>query len=490
MGASEVYAGLKPAEVWRHFGALNGIPRPSGEEAAACEYVKKVAADSGAQAAQDSYGNVVVRIAATPGREDAPVTAVQSHLDMVCQKLPGIPHNFSTDPIRPQIEGDIVRASGTTLGADNGIGAALALALLTSHAFEHGPLELIFTVEEETGLFGAASLDMASLNCQYLINLDSEDPEELTVGCAGGAGVTIQLPVNREAVPETWAGYEIKVSGLKGGHSGVQIHEKLANAIKLLAEVLSEISQAEINFRLASIQGGSAHNAIPRDCLASIAVDSSQSEALQAFVTAANNRLRMEWAGNEDGLRIEATAKERVAESVLDEASTLTAVKLFNTLPHGIVAMSEVFEGKVETSCNLAIVITNQATIDLHVSSRSFIPGALEQQQQHVITIAEGLGATTEVREGYPGWEPNAGSLLLKKAEAAYEQVYGHPASVQVVHAGLECGIIVDKKPELEAISFGPLIRFAHSPDECVYASTVENSWLLLQRLLTDIATT
>jgi len=488
---NSVYAGLEPAEVWRHFAALNNIPRPSGEEAAARDYVKSVAREIGAQCREDARGNIVVSLRSTPenrmlteGRADTfPVTMIQAHLDMVCQKRPDVMHDFSRDPILPQRDGDIIRASGTTLGADNGIGAALSLALLTTPNLVHGDLELLFTVDEETGLFGAAALDPDLLQAQYLINLDSEDPDELTVGCAGGAGVDLHLPIQRENL-DGWIARKISVSGLKGGHSGVQIHEPLGNAIKILCKVLSEI---EDEFRLILIGGGSAHNVIPRDAAATLLVAPDQSADFENSVGKAAANVRENWAQDEADLRIETRPAEAQARA-LTNLSTREVLNLLSQLPHGVIRMSEVFKGKVETSSNLAIVETSKNEIKIHVSSRSFVAAELEKQQQTVIEIGAHVGAAHEIREGYPGWEPSADSRLLQLSKTAFEKTYGKPPSVQVIHAGLECGVILAKNPNMEAISFGPLIRFAHSPDECVTISTVASTWSLLLALLAKIA--
>ncbi|HEX8550068.1 MAG TPA: beta-Ala-His dipeptidase [Abditibacteriaceae bacterium] len=476
-----VYDQLEPQEVWRHFSALNEIPRPSGQEEQARDYVRRVAEQNGAVATQDARGNLVVLVPARGGKADGPVAAVQGHLDMVCQKRPEIAHDFDRDPIRPRREGDWIFASGTTLGADNGLGAAMMLAALTDQTIEHGPLELVFTVEEETGLYGAAELDAALISAQYLINLDSEDPDEITIGCAGGAGANVHLPAATSTVENGQAFY-LTVGGLAGGHSGMQINEPLANALKLLTQMLTEMNAAS-PIRLASLRGGNAHNAIPRDAEAFVICDKAAQAALQTARATINAR----WREHEPNLKIELREGETVARA-WNEMATREALDLLHDLPHGVLQMSNVFEGKVETSANLAIVALDDEALKLHVSVRSFRGAEIQRVLNEIEDRAMRAGASTEIREGYPGWEPEADSTLLERTREAFVHTQGKEPVVQVVHAGLECGLLVAKKPGLEAISFGPHIRGAHTPEECVEIRSVATSWSLLRALLKDLA--
>jgi dipeptidase D len=486
---NETYRSLEPADLWRHFAALNEIPRPSGQEAAARSYIQQIAEDAGATWRADEAGNIVVRVPAKSTFAAAPVVAIQAHLDMVCEKDPDVVHDFAHDAIRPQRDGDFIYASGTTLGADNGIGAAAALALLTTPGLNHGPLELIFTVEEETGLYGAKRLDPALIEAEILINLDSEDPGELIVGCAGGAGTSLFLPAKSEITPKSWQGSTIRVSGLKGGHSGIQIHEPLANAIKLLARVLCAFQQDEVRWRLRFIDGGSAHNAIPRDAVAQIVVAPEAVESLKSAVEAQQVALKNEWAQNEPHLarNIEPTAR---AEQCFAPQVQSALLQLLVTLPHGVLAMSQSFAGKVQTSTNLARVHMDAREIEIATSSRSFLAGELDDVQKQIRKTGEANGARVLLHDGYPGWEPNPQSRLLEIARAEYATVFGRAPQVEVVHAGLECGVIVSKKPAMDAISFGPLIRCAHSPQEHVAISTVLPIWQLLIAMLTACART
>jgi dipeptidase D len=484
---TDVYAGLEPPELWRHFLALNRIPRPSRKEARARAYVQQTAEAAGATWSTDASGNTVVRVPATAGCEGAPPVAIQAHLDMVCEKRPGVEHDFDRDPIRPRIEGDRIYAAGTTLGADNGIGAAAALAALTDRGLRHGPLELIFTVEEETGLHGAMRLDPGLVAARLLINLDSEDPRELTVGCAGGAGTILRLPVNREPAPPGWVRGEVALSGLKGGHSGVQIHEPLANAIKLLAHVLMRAREGGVPFRLCSVQGGNAHNAIPRDAFAQVVVPADALPAAEAAALRANAALRSEWEADEPNLRVDLRPVQ-AGRDPLAPADEERLLRLLERLPHGVLQMSEAFPGKVETSSNLAQVATGEEQVEISTSTRSFATAELERVQSRIKSLGEEGGAQVEVRDGYPGWEPDPRSTLLATSVRVYRQVFGVPPEVQVIHAGLECGVIVSSLPGMEAISFGPCIQGAHTPEEYVSVPTVEMTWRLLAALLAELA--
>jgi dipeptidase D len=478
------YEQLEPVALWQHFAALNAIPRPSGQEGEAREYVRGVAEAAGASWAVDARGNAMVRVPAR-GAPDAPVVAIQAHLDMICESADGVAYDPGRDPIVPRREGDLILASGTTLGADNGIGAAAALALLSDPPAVHPPLELVFTVEEETGLHGAADLDVSLLRAEALINLDSEDDRALVVGCAGGAGVTAELPVEREPAPPGSQGAEIRVSGLSGGHSGVQIHERHANAILLLRAVLDRLREAGVELRLAALDGGSAHNAIPRSATARLALTG---EGAEQAVARAASELRGEWGDDEPGLAVELVSAGGDVEAVLSAGTATALAGLLGSVPHGVIAMSERFEGTVETSANLAIVRTGAERIEVLASVRSMRERSLRDVQDEIRTSAEAHGATAESSGGYPGWEPREGSPLLALAGAAYREVHGHEPRIDVLHGGLECGVILSKAPGLDAISFGPLIEGAHTPGERVRASTVSDTYRVLLKLLAGLA--
>lgn len=486
---THVYRDLEPRELWRHFAELNDRPRPSRQEALAREYVLQQAASVGAAALQDARGSVVVHVPATPGRETAPVVAVQAHLDMVCEKRPEVEHNFATDPIRPRMQDGWVYATGTTLGADNGIGASAALALLTDSSVPHGPLDLIFTVEEEIGLNGAAALDPTAIRAKMLVNLDSENPREVIIGCARNGGAILRLAVKAERTPARATGWEIKVSGLRGGHSGVQIHERRANAIKVLVTALEAARAAGVQFRLVSVRGGKAHNAIPRDATAVVTVSPEQEAALHAAVAATQREAGAAWGADEPGLTLDLTQIDP-ARTVLKAADADRVLRVLSALPHGVIKMSDIFEGKVESSSNLAQVDTADGCVTVATSTRSFVNRELDAVQARIAEIGRAAGAKVEVRDGYPAWEPNADSELVRLTAAAYSRVFGEPPDINVIHAGLECGVIAAKVPGMDAVSFGPRIEDAHTPEERVEPGTVANTWRLLCELLRSVSET
>ncbi|HEX2148680.1 MAG TPA: beta-Ala-His dipeptidase [Actinomycetota bacterium] len=479
---TDTLAELAPRELWRHFSELSRIPRPSGQEQAALDYVKSLAEARNYGWRQDDYGNLVVFIDGGPG----PTVAVQAHLDMVCEKDPGVDHDFTADPIQVTVEGNSVHARGTTLGADNGIGAAAALALMTSDDIKHGPLELIFTVEEETGLHGALAFNAALLQSQFLINLDSEDPDELTVGCAGGATVEVRPPLKWEPTPDGWAGRELVVSGLQGGHSGVDIDKGRANSIKVLLAVLRGLGSA-LEVRLAGMEAGRAHNVIPREAKAILAVSKSSAAGLTDAVESITQGLRSEWGAKEPGLAVTLT-ESAAPPQVLQSRSEDNLLALLAGIPDGAQDWSKEFPEKVETSSNLAQVrVTPEEAIVL-ASARSLSAHKLFRARTAISTAGLKMGSKAIVVDSYPGWEPELDSELLKVTAEQYEKVNGRPPSIQVVHAGLECGVLVSKKPDMQAISFGPRLTGAHSPKEQVDADTVDAMWRLLVGLLGALA--
>lgn len=486
------YEGLEPAEVWRHFAALNAIPRPSGHEGAARRFVQGLADAAGLPWSTDAAGNLVVRLpathpAASPGG-DAPTVIVQSHLDMVCEARPGLSVDWLTDPIRPQRAGEVIRASGTTLGADNGIGAAMAMALITAPGLEHGPLELLFTVEEEVGLTGAMALDGSLLQGRLLVNLDSEDPEELTIGCAGGRDVWVDCPQSRQAVQGPGlVGRTVAVSGLKGGHSGVQIAEPLANAIKVLSRALRAVSRAGIQYSIATLTGGSRSNAIPRGASALVAIAAGAADAFDGALQGARSMILAEWGLDEPGLALEWSGAA-VPETVLSSPSPETLVGILEALPHGVLAMSGAFPTKVQTSSNLAQADSTDAGVQILVSVRSLDEAGLDDAEGRVRTVAQAQGCGVRTAAGYPPWPPDPGAALCQAAVEMFTEVRRTPPKVEVIHAGLECGVIVAKVPGMQAVSFGPRISSPHTPDEHVAISTVGDTWRLLTGLLARLA--
>ena len=480
------YQNLEPAAVWRQFAALNAIPRPSGAESAARAYVQQLAAARQARWDTDARGNLVVQLPASDAAAGAPTVVLQSHLDMVCQQRPGVDHNFEVDAIIPRREGDRIYATGTTLGADNGLGAAMMLAILAQDDLRHPALELLFTVEEETGLFGAAELEPELVKGRLMINLDSEDPDEITIGCAGGAGTSLILSVAREALPDS-DNWEIVVGGLAGGHSGMEIGKPLGNAIKIAVEVVNAARIAAPELRLIAIEGGTAHNAIPRDASSHVAVTAAEQAAFERAFDARVAQIQAEWSADEPDLEI-TIAPSNSALAPLDAAGTATILELLRALPHGVAAMSERYAGKVQTSSNLAVVVTRADEIETHVSNRSFLASDLANLQSSEANLGEAAGAQVIVREGYPGWEPRDDSPLREQTIAVYRRVMKREPIVEVVHAGLECGLLSEKFPDLDAVSFGPLIKGAHTPEEWASIESTREMWQVLTGLLEDLA--
>jgi len=459
-------AHLEPRALWARFDEIRRIPRPSKHEERIRQYVLDFAAEHGLETASDALGNVVVRVPASPGYEEAPVVILQGHLDMVCEKNADKAHDFMEDPIELVLEGDMLRADGTTLGADNGVAVAAGLALATDTRVKHGPLELLFTLDEETGLTGARELDASMLTGKRLLNLDSEEDGVITIGCAGGRDTEIRLPVAREA-GTAGALLTIKASGMAGGHSGVDIHLGRANAIKALAEVLGA---AGGDLRVVSLSGGSAHNAIPREAVAVVLADSDSVNRAAAAVEA---RLKEVHASTDPDLKIEVTPAES-GEHPMTLESTGTLVRLIDRVPHGVIAMSKDIPDLVETSNNVAVVKSTAEHVEVRCSSRSSVQAELDGTVDRLIGIATEHGAAAEADAGYPGWQPNPDSPLLKTAIDVYEELYGEKPQVMAMHAGLECGIIGDRVPGMDVISIGPTLKNPHSPSECVSVSSVK----------------
>jgi dipeptidase D len=404
---------------------------------------------------------------------------LQTHLDMVGEKNKDVAHDFERDPIRPRVDGEWVRASGTTLGADNGIGVAAALAAATDPAVAHGPLELLFTLDEETGLTGASQLDPAILTGRLLLNLDSEEDGTIFVGCAGGEDTIIDLAVSWTA-PTAREGIRLEVSGLKGGHSGLNIVENRGNALKLAARILDAAVEAGVALELASISGGSKHNAIPREAEATLAGDRAGLAAIAGGSLAA---FRTELAGIDDGLEVSVT-EAPVPARVLTGADRDRLLRLLVALPHGVLAMSRDIPGLVETSSNLAVVAVRGDAVHVATSSRSSIASSLAGVLDGIRAQARLAGASFERRDGYPGWQPNLESKTLAVVRSVYEKRWGKEPHVTAIHAGLECGLLGERVPGLDMVSFGPQIEGAHSPDERVHVPSVERFWGALGEVL------
>jgi dipeptidase D len=482
-----VFEGLKPEKLWRYFFELNQIPRESRHEAQAAQYIIKVAKELGLPWKQDEVGNVLVTKPASPGSENRPKVCIQGHLDMVCEKNSGTEHDFRKDPIKMKIDGDYVRAEGTTLGADNGIGVASALAVMAAKDMVHPPLEFLFTIDEETGLTGANALKPGFVTADILINGDSEEDGALYVGCAGGKDTEIKLSIGWIETPANYIPLTIKLTGLKGGHSGLDIPLGRGNANKLLNRLLWN-ANAKYDFYIASFSGGSKHNAIPREAEATLVVKSDDATGLKAMVAEYETIFAEEYKGIESGIKLVVGDAAKPAK-VFPKELQARFLNMIYALPHGVVSMSYAIPDLVETSTSLAIVRTEDDAIAVLTSQRSSVESAKNDIADKV--KATGLLAGGEVHQGggYPGWKPNMDSKILEIMKTAYNDLYGKDPEVKAIHAGLECGIIGETVPGIDMISFGPTIKNPHSPDEIVEIKTVEKFWKLLEETLKRIAT-
>jgi dipeptidase D len=475
---------LEPSAVWKQFGELSAIPRASGKEAAARAHVLAKAAACRLEACQDAVGNIVVRKPARPGREDAPTAVLQAHLDMVCEKNEGSPHNFDTDPIRLLRDGDWLKADGTTLGADNGLGVAAALAVMESDDIAHGPLEFVFTIDEESGLTGASEFPGGVLRAKYFLNLDGEEEGTLCIGCAGAINTTARRKVASRPVASGNA-WSLRVSGLKGGHSGLDIHQGRGNAVRILGRVVQTLME-RIPVKVAELKGGSKRNVIPRDASAVLVLDQEHEPELKSVVAQLEAEIRSELGGFDPGLQITA-ASTGLPPYVLDVEDAQRTVDLLASLHHGVLAMSPDIPGLVQTSTNLAIVATNQHEVEIGTSQRSAIEAGKMAAARMVATVCRLAGFAVDHTGSYPGWKPEPGSELVGKLQAVHSEVFGKKAELVAMHAGLECGVIGEKYPGMQMVAFGPHIVDVHSPSERAKISSVPKFWdflrLALERL-------
>lgn len=482
--AHPVFSCLQPAAVWAHFATLCRIPRASKHEAALRDELLAWAEGRGLAAEVDAAGNLLVRKPATPGREDAPAVVLQAHLDMVCQKNGDSDHDFLRDPIVPVLDDGWLWAEKTTLGADNGIGVALILAVLASDDIAHGPIEALLTVDEEAGMGGARGLAPGLLQGRLMLNLDTEAWGEFYLGCAGGLDVNVERPGRPDAMPDDHQGWQIALHGLRGGHSGVDIHEGRGNAIKLLVRVLRRL-EADFPLRLAALQGGTARNALPREAVASFALPRGMGDGLAAAVAELEALLRGELQGVDEGLML--AVSPCATDSLLAPAEQALWLATLHAAPHGVRGMSRQVPGVVETSNNLGMVDLRPAGGSCNFMVRSLLDSGSTALADEIVSLwaLSGTAATTDGY--YPGWAPNPASALLKTCQAVYRRDFAADSTVQVIHAGLECGIIGAKYPGLDIVSFGPTIRGAHAPGERVEVASVARCWQLLTAILAEL---
>ncbi|MFA5330181.1 MAG: aminoacyl-histidine dipeptidase [Prolixibacteraceae bacterium] len=477
---------LSPQPLWNYFEEICQIPRPSKKEEKIIQFLLDFAKANGLKASQDEIGNVLISKPGTVGRENNPVVILQSHVDMVCEKNSETVHDFNTDAIKPFITDGWVKAEGTTLGSDDGIGVAAQMAVLTSTDLAHGPIECLFTVDEETGLSGAFALKPGFLSGHILLNLDSEDEGELFIGCAGGIDTVGTLRYLPEPIPDGSYAMKLEVKGLTGGHSGDDINKNRGNANKILNRFLVDAAKM-FDLRIADYNGGNLRNAIAREAFAVVVLPHAQKEILMVEWNVFSTEMEFEYERSEDKLLLQHQTVE-LPEFVIDLDCQDRLLKLISACPHGVLEMSSRMIGMVETSTNLASVKFKEGNkIVVTTSQRSEIDSRKYMAAEMVESVMLLAGAEVEHSDGYPGWTPNPDSAVAKIAAESYKKLFGNDPLVKSIHAGLECGLFLEKYPELDMVSFGPTIRGAHSPDERINIETVDKFWKLLVDVLENI---
>ncbi len=471
--------------MWENFYKLTRVPRPSKHEEAIQAFMMQFGEDLGLETLRDSVGNIIIRKPASPGMENRKGVILQAHLDMVPQKNSGTQHNFETDPIKAFIEGDWVKARGTTLGSDNGIGAAAAMTVLQDKDMVHGPVEALFTCDEETGMTGANGLKPGLLEGDILLNMDSEDEGELYIGCAGGVDTVGVFEYKEEEVMPYVTPYKISVTGLKGGHSGLDINLGRGNANKIMNTLLMGIAE-KFGARLASIEGGSLRNAIPRESFAVVVVPDAKKDAFKEFVAKYEAESKAEFKKADPGLmiRLERTV---MPNKLIDKKTTGGLYQAVDKCPNGVIAMDKNMPDVVETSTNLAVVKSGKGKIELASLQRSAVDAEKAKVAKAIYDVFTKAGAKAQNSGDYPGWKPNVDSPILKEMKEVYQKKFGKVPAVKVIHAGLECGILGAAYPHWDMISFGPTIRNPHSPDEMVNIPTVAMFWDYLVETLKNI---
>jgi len=481
----EVLSGLKPGRVWYYFEQFCHRPRPSKHEEKVTQYLEAFAKEHSLEYKKYDVGNVLIRKPATKGLGNKKVVVLQAHIDMVPQKRKDKAHDFTKDPIEAHVEGEWVKANGTTLGADNGIGAAYALAILESNDIEHGPIETLFTVDEEAGMTGMHAVNAGELHANILLNLDTEEEGAFYVGSAGGINTDMTLDYSEEKTSESDAGYQINILGLTGGHSGIDIQKKRANAIKLLNEVLKQAGE-KYGLRVSEIEGGSQqHNAIPREAHAIIAIPKDQEESLSQTIKEIELKAQDTF---EEGSNIQIELKHcKTPEYVMAAQVQNQLSIIIEACPHGALDYTKEVPDLVQTSSNLASLTVKDKKITILTSQRSSVDAEMLEVSKKIEELYKQADAKIDISGRYPGWKPNFDSEILKTSKEVFEKIYKKTPEIKAIHAGLECGLLASKYPNMDMISFGPTIVGAHSPDERVEIKSVERVWNYLLKLLKDI---
>ncbi len=481
-----VLSTLEPRGLWSWFDTICAIPHPSKHEIALRDHIRQWAEQRGIPTRLDAVGNLILSKPATAGMENCKGVILQAHLDMVPQKNSDTEHDFTRDPILPRLveEDQWVAATGTTLGADNGIGMASALAVLAADDIEHGPLEVLLTIDEEAGMTGAFGLEAGLLQGEVLINTDSEEEGEVYMGCAGGVDVALTLPLSREALPADHQVVELALTGLKGGHSGCDVHTGRGNANKLLARFLFGHAD-ELGLRLVELKGGSLRNAIPREAWAKVAVPAASADHLAQRVGQFQALINDELGGVENPIHFTLGCAE--GSSVIDTDAQARLLAMLHSGPNGVIRMSDAFPGVVETSLNTGVITTEEAQIVTQYLIRSTTDSGRSMVENMLKALAQLGGAQCEISGAYPGWNPDPSSPVMAVVRETYQALFGTLPNIQVIHAGLECGLFKEPYPQLDMVSIGPTIRFPHSPDEKVNIESVGKYWQLLLAVLKAI---
>jgi dipeptidase D len=474
--------GLQPEILWNRFYEITQVPRPSKKEEKILKYLKNWADDNNFPYKQDKVGNLVVTIPASSSMEDYPTIVLQGHVDMVCEMNKGTKHDFDNDPLILKQENGWIKAEGTTLGSDNGIGLAAGMAVSEDGSAMHGPLELLFTVDEETGLTGADNLKPGFIKGKYLINLDSEEDGIFYIGCAGGIDTTGKFDIEKEPAAKNVTSYELLIAGLKGGHSGSEINLGKANAIKVLARTLDALKS--IDYSIAHISGGLLSNAIPREAEAVILFNPSDEKKALEIVNEICENIVSEYKTSDGGLKIILKKLNKHFPDVFTKPFTVNLINVILAMPHGVLEMSQDIPGLVETSTNLASIKTENDKVIIGTSQRSSIDSAIHNIANSINSVFVLGRGHAKTSDGYPGWKPNLNSKILKLSHNVYKELFGSEPEIKAIHAGLECGILGNKYPGIDMVSFGPTITGAHSPDEGVEIKTVNKFYELLKGVL------
>jgi len=476
------FEGLEPRSLWAAFETITRIPRPSRQEEKVRAWLIEEAEKRNFSYRTDSVGNLVLRVPASPGKESRPTVVLQGHMDMVCEKNRAVEFDFQNDAIRVVRDGDWLKADGTTLGADNGIAVAMMLAVLDD-TVEHGPLELLFTMDEESGLIGALELDPTLISGKILVNIDSEDEGVVCIGCAGGKNTEGEVPLSTESIPENCVSYELEVLGLNGGHSGTEIHVGLGNAISLCARVLDRLARVA-PLRISSLNGGDKHNAVPRECAVVFSVAQEFGEQIKSIVAEMEQEIQSEIGDIEAKLKLRLSEVQTPSDPATVPTASEALIRTLRLIPHGVLGMSRVAPGVVETSSNLAAAKIEGKALKLLSSQRSSVATLCNEAAERVRAAVESAGGSVRYASEYPAWRPNPDSALLARCRELYKEMNGAEIEVAVIHAGLECGVIGSKVPGMEMISIGPDIRGPHSPDERLSISSAIRVYEFLTSLL------